>query len=44
MAEAKEAFAEMMRNYPVAKFRQAMPSAPIIDRMVDNLRKLSLPH
>jgi adenylate cyclase len=45
MAEAKEAFAEMMRNYPgltVAKFRQAMPSAPIIDRMVDNLRKLGL--
>jgi hypothetical protein len=36
----------MMRNYPgltVAKFRQAMPLAPIIDRMVDNLRKLGLP-
>ena len=46
MAEAKEAYAEMMRNYPrltAAKFRQAMPSAPIIDRMVDNLRKLGLP-
>ena len=46
MAEAKEAFAEMMRNYPgltVTKFRQAMPSAPTVDRMVDNLRKLGLP-
>ena len=46
MAEAKEAFSEMMRNYPgltVAKFRQAMPPAPTVDRMVDNLRKLGLP-
>ena len=46
MAEAKEAFAEMTRNYPgltVARFRQAMPSAPTVDRMVENLRKLGLP-
>ena len=46
MAEAKEAFSEMMQNYPgltVAKFRQAMPPAPTVDRMVDNLRKLGLP-
>jgi adenylate cyclase len=46
MAEAKETFLQMMRNYPgltVTKFRQAMPSAPNIDRMVDNLRKLGLP-
>jgi len=46
MTEAKEAFAQMMRNYPgltVTKFRQAMPPAPTLDRMVDNLRKLGLP-
>jgi len=46
MTEAKETFLQMMRNYPgltVTKFRQAMPSAPNIDRMVDNLRKLGLP-
>jgi adenylate cyclase len=46
MTEAKEAFAEMMRHYPgltVAKFRQAMPRVPTLDRMVDNLRKLGLP-
>jgi len=44
--EAKESFAQMMRNYPgltVTKFRQAMPRAPNVDRMVDNLRKLGLP-
>ena len=46
MAEAKEVFAEMMRNYPgltVTKFRQAMPPAPTVNRMVDNLRGLGLP-
>src|SRR5262245_45781805 len=46
MTEAKETFLQVMRNYPdltVTKFRQAMPSAPNIDRMVDNLRKLGLP-
>jgi adenylate cyclase len=46
MAEAKQAFAEMMRNYSaltVTKFRQAMPSSPAVDRIVDNLRKLGLP-
>jgi adenylate cyclase len=46
VAEAKEAFVEMVRNYPsltVTKFRQAMPSTPTIERMVGNLRKLGLP-
>ena len=47
MEEARQAYAEMMRNYPsltVSKFRQAMVfSAPVLDRMVDNLRKLGLP-
>jgi adenylate cyclase len=47
MEEAREAYAELMRNYPTltsAKFRQAMVfSAPTLDRMVDNLRKLGLP-
>jgi adenylate cyclase len=46
VAEAKEAFAEMMRNYPgltVTKFRQAMPPSPTVDRIIDNLRKLGLP-
>ena len=37
----------MMRAYPgltVAKFKQAMVfSAPTLDRMADNLRKLGLP-
>jgi adenylate cyclase len=47
MEEASEAYAEMMRSYPgltISKFRQAMVfSAPTLDRMVDNLRKLGLP-
>jgi adenylate cyclase len=46
MTEAKEAFLQVMRNYPgltVTKFRQAMPPSPIVDRMVDNLRELGLP-
>ncbi|MGA7390484.1 MAG: winged helix-turn-helix domain-containing tetratricopeptide repeat protein [Pseudolabrys sp.] len=47
MEEAREAYAEMMRAYPgltVAKFKQAMVfSAPTLDRMADNLRKLGLP-
>jgi adenylate cyclase len=45
--EAKQAFAEMMRNYPyltVAKFKQAMVFSTIpLNRMVENLRKLGLP-
>jgi adenylate cyclase len=47
MQEAKEAYAVMMRSYPnltVSKFKQAMVfSAPTVDRMADNLRKLGLP-
>jgi len=47
MEEARQAYAELMRGYPgltVSKFRQAMVfSAPTLDRMVDNLRKLGLP-
>ncbi|HEY4723657.1 MAG TPA: hypothetical protein VII92_17510, partial [Anaerolineae bacterium] len=47
MEEAKEVYAEMMRSYAdltVSKFRQAMVySAPTLDRMADNLRKLGLP-
>jgi hypothetical protein len=46
MVEAKQAFSEMVRNYPdltVSKFRQAMPSSPAVDRIVDNLKKLGLP-
>ena len=45
--EAKQAFAEMVRNYPdltVTKLRQAMVfSKPALDRMVENLRRLGLP-
>jgi adenylate cyclase len=45
--EAKQAFAEMMRNYPdltVSKFKQAMVvSAKSLDRMAENLRRLGLP-
>ena len=45
--EARRAFAEMLLSYPdmtATKFRQAMvfPSA-VLDRMVENLRKLGLP-
>lgn len=47
MEEARQAYAELMRNYPTltgAKLRQAMVfSALTLDRMVDNLRKLGLP-
>ena len=47
MDEAKHAFAEMLRAYPdltVAKFKQAMIfSSPVLERMVDNLRRLGLP-
>jgi adenylate cyclase len=46
MAEAKEVFTEMMRNYPgltVTRFRQAMPPTPTVNRMVDNLKTLGLP-
>ena len=45
--EAKQAFADLMRSYPdltVSKFKQAMVfSAPTLDRMAENLRKLGLP-
>jgi adenylate cyclase len=45
--EAKQAFADLMRSYPdltVSKFKQAMVfSAPVLDRMAENLRKLGLP-
>jgi adenylate cyclase len=47
MEEAKKAYVEMTRSYPgltASKFKQAMVfSAPVLDRMVDNLRKLGLP-
>jgi adenylate cyclase len=47
MEEAKKAYAEMTRSYPdltVSKFKQAMVfSAPALDRMADNLKKLGLP-
>jgi len=47
MEEAKKVYAEMMRNFPdltVSKFKQAMVfSAPTLERMVDNLRRLGLP-
>jgi adenylate cyclase len=47
MEEAKQAYAEMMRGYPdltVAKFKQAMVfSAPALDTMAGNLKKLGLP-
>jgi adenylate cyclase len=37
----------LMRSYPdltVSKFKQAMVfSAPVLDRMAENLRKLGLP-
>jgi adenylate cyclase len=45
--EAKQAFAVLMLTYPdltVSKFKQAMVfSAPVLDRMAENLRKLGLP-
>jgi adenylate cyclase len=45
--EAKQAFAKMKRYYPdltISKFKQAMVfSAPVLDRMAENLRKLGLP-
>jgi adenylate cyclase len=47
MEEANQAYKVMMRSYPTltaSKFRQAMVfSAPALDRMVKNLRKLGLP-
>ncbi len=47
MEEAKEAYAQMMRSYPGltgSKYKQAMVfSAPTLERMVDNLKKLGLP-
>ena len=45
--EAGHAFAVLMRRYPdltISKFKQAMVfSAPVLDRMAENLRKLGLP-
>jgi adenylate cyclase len=45
--EAKQAFAEVMRNYAdltVSKFKQAMVFSPVsLNRMAENLRKLGLP-
>jgi len=45
--EAKQAYAEMMRNYPdltVSKFKQAMVFLPAaLNRMAENLKKLGLP-
>jgi adenylate cyclase len=47
IAEAKVAFAEMLRFYPdltISKFKQAMIFTPlVVERMADNLRKLGLP-
>jgi adenylate cyclase len=47
MEEARQAYAQMLRAYPdltASKFRQAMVFSPaVLDRMVDNLRKLGLP-
>ena len=47
MEEAKDAYAEMMRNYPgltASKYKQAMVfSAPALEQMVKNLKKLGLP-
>jgi adenylate cyclase len=47
IAEAKQAFAEVMLRYPdltVSKFRQAMVVSPAtMNRMAENLRKLGLP-
>jgi adenylate cyclase len=47
MAEAREAYAQVMRAYPdltAAKFRQAMVfSSTTLDRIVANLQKLGLP-
>jgi adenylate cyclase len=45
--EARQAYEQMLRTYPdltAAKFRRAMAFVPpVLDRMVDNLRKLGLP-
>ena len=45
--EARQAYAEMMRNYPdltVSKFKQAMVFSPAtLNRMAENLSKLGLP-
>jgi adenylate cyclase len=47
LEEARQAYAEMMRNYPdltVSKFKQAMVFSPAaLNRMADNLKKLGLP-
>jgi len=47
MEEAREAYAQMLRNYPdltVSRLRQAMVFTPaVLDRMVENMRKLGLP-
>jgi adenylate cyclase len=47
MEEARDAYAEMLRNYPgltASKYKQAMVfSAPALEQMVENLKKLGLP-
>jgi adenylate cyclase len=47
MAEARDAYAKMLRAYPDitgATFRQSVVFSPAtLDRMVENLRKLGLP-
>ena len=47
IAEAKQAFAEMLLRYPdltVSKFRQAMVVSPaVMSQMAENLRRLGLP-
>lgn len=47
LEEAKQAFAELMRNYPdltVAKYKQAMVFSPtVLNRMAESLRKMGLP-
>jgi len=45
--EARQAYAEMIRNYPdltVSRYKQAMVFSPVaLNRMAENLRKLGLP-
>jgi adenylate cyclase len=47
LEEAKQAYSELMRDYPdltVTKYKQAMVFSPaVLDRMGENLRKLGLP-
>ncbi|MFI4932994.1 MAG: TIR domain-containing protein [Caulobacterales bacterium] len=47
LEEAKAAYEQMLRSYPdltASRFRQAMVFSPaVVDRMVENLKKLGLP-